>query len=126
MIITGHTFWRYHEWKITKSEAKLGKLPWDEVVNPVCDWCQDDMSPYDEENPDGRKLQTALHVILECDKFAAIRLDLFGTLYPMPWDLNPADILNFLHTSNIEVFPGEHEELQDPQRAAITQDDEIE
>ena len=61
ILITGHTFWRYHEYKITYNQAKKGEIPWEQVVSPVCDWCQNVLTDIDLAHPwdDGRPLQTA-------------------------------------------------------------------
>ena len=65
LILTGHNFWRYHQYKITYKQAKQGLIPWDQVVSPVCDWCTDDVGRIDQDDPwvDGRPLDisTSLH-----------------------------------------------------------------
>ena len=121
MILTGHTFWKYHEYKISLGLLKQGKITLGEVVSPVCNWCQTFTADYDPDLPDGRHLQTAIHVITECDRYAADRLAVFGTLEPQISLLTPSKILRFIHDANIEVYPNEHAELAENQRAARTQ-----
>ena len=122
IVITGHTFWRYHEYKITHHQAKQGLITWDQVVSPVCDWCTDIVDEIDLDNPwdDGRPLQTAIHLFTTCERYANVRLQVFGTYWPTLPSITVSKLLQFLDQADVSVYPADHEELIDNDYAPDT------
>ena len=126
IIITGHTFWRYHEYKITYHQARRGEITWDQVVSPVCDWCQDILTDIDLERPweDGRPLQTAIHLFTACERYAGQRLEVFGEFWPTLSSITVPKLLQFLAQVDVQVYPPDHEEVNDNDYAPETFDDD--
>ena len=126
IVMTGHTFWRYHEYKITYHQAKRGLITWDQVVSPVCDWCTDVVGDIDLEHPwdDGRPLQTAIHLFTSCERYAGVRLEVFGEYWPTLSSITVSQLLKFLTQADVPVYPPDHEELVDNDYAPDTMNDD--
>ena len=69
----------------------------------------------DLDNPwdDGRPLQTSIHLFTTCDRYANVRLQVFGTYWPTLPSITVSKLLQFLDEADVPVYPDEHEELID-------------
>ena len=86
--ITGHDYNNAHEFKCN---------PFDEDgVGPWCDRC---------EEPGA--LQTAEHLIEDCESLGHLRLRLFGEVSPLVSDLSVAQLWRFFVKANIRWRPAD-------------------
>ena len=115
LIMSGHNFWRRHEYIVRYRKYTRGLLTMEQVGNPYCDLCHDPvgvslvppLAPL-EDVP----LQTTGHIVAECTAFNPIRERIFGIPFAMPIDkINKSDILRFMAAAKLRVLPMKEYEL---------------
>ena len=89
-FLTGHNFLKRHEAIIFDAETQYYDLDF-EPADRSCDFCGNGGD------------QTTLHLMTECDKFARLRLECFGTASPEPpFMMAFSQVVAFLKLAKIE------------------------
>ena len=129
LIMSGHNFWNRHEYKVTFTRFQKGHIPWEKVVSPICNYCQDDTAiwPTYKEGEDGRPIQTTEHIFSECEYFATQRAKAFGSYFGKPLnEIKYKNILKFIELAKLDVIPGDHDEVKEVAYNPLADEDDDE
>ena len=126
LILSGHGFWRRHNYLVDRERLRRGEIQEEELVPPYCDLCL-------EEMPDPRVvgaefdeyLQTPFHLFTQCEALALVRLRVFGQAYGIRLDeIKKANILTFVREAGLSVFPKDNSEVVDIDRSNLLGEDD--
>ena len=126
--MTGHNFWNRHEFLVTRQRYRKGHIPWEQVVSPICDYCQTwtTITPDYEEGEDGRPVQTTDHIFSECEGFATLRFDLFGRHFGTYLHEIPINkILKFIDAAGFkDLIPKDKDEVKELSENLLADEEE--
>merc|ERR1711963_752610 len=91
-FITGHCYLKRHQAIIDAQMAEIMEIDIDDEAAPDkwCDFC-------------GGGEQTPEHILSYCDKFVALRLEVFGVPFlTQPYEIDIANLILFLKRAEIE------------------------
>ena len=117
LVLTGHNYWRRHNYIISYMEYVKGLIPAEQVGNPYCDLCHEPgeaplvppLAPLK-----GVPLQTSGHLVAECGYFNSIRQKIFGmpNAIPIEW-IQKKDILRFFSEARFTILPLEWQHIEE-------------
>ena len=129
LLMTGHNFWNRHEWLVTRQRYRKGHIPWEQVVSPICDYCQTwtTIDPDYKEGEDGRPTQTTEHIFSDCEGFASLRNEIFGEYCgTMLHEIPINKILKFIEAAGFkDLIPKDHNEVKEISTNSLEDEEDI-
>ena len=65
-----------------------------------------------------------VHLFTSCERYAGVRLEVFGEYWPTLSSITVSQLLQFLAQADVQVYPPDHEELVDNDYAPDTMNDD--
>ena len=127
LIFSGHNFWNRHQYLVTKKKYDQGKIEWNDVQSPICNYCQTvtEIDPDYREGEDGRPVQTSEHLFKYCEFFTRERLEIFGHLYlENLHQIKLPQILRFIEATGLDPLPEENPETAEINLLNIADEEE--
>ena len=122
LIITGHNFWRRHNFLVDVEKWKRGAITKEELVPPFCDLCLTVMPDAFSTDCD-EYLQTTQHLFSTCEALASARLRIFGKAFEVDLStIEYRDIMNFIREANLDVLPRKEAEAEALDRSDLISD----
>ena len=113
LILSGHNFWRRHNFLVDSRKAREGRLPVAMVVPPYCNLCMSEVPLCNSASNDDF-LQTTWHLFASCEALATLRQEVFGEAYYKPLEeIKKSQILEFVRMAELNIFPPDEPEVAD-------------
>ena len=124
--MSGHNFWRRHNYIVNFTKYQRGLIPAEEVGNPYCDRCHvpvevplvPPLTPME-----GVPIQTTGHLFAECGFYNSVRERVFGIPNALHIEnIKKKDIFKFIALAGLKLYPTADPELLDEE---IQDEDEL-